>query len=63
MTGENVIVKNESIVEDAPLFRAPCNITKNNMIEYDYLNNKLYCIRYNCGKIKWKCKNYKKVRK
>lgn len=47
---------------DEPLFRAPCNITQNNIIEYNVVNGKLHCVRYKCGKIKWKCKNYKKVR-
>ncbi len=43
-----------------PLFKAPCNITKKNIMEYDVTNKKLLCVRYNCGRIKWKCRGYRK---
>ena len=60
-------------MKDRPLFKAPCNITKDNIMEiqqnYLYGINKkvkfpytLICIRYKCGKIKWKIKNYKKIK-
>ena len=41
-------------------FKAPCNITPNNIMQYDVNKQKLICIRYECGKIKWKCKGYGK---
>jgi len=45
-------VKETSLGE--PLFIAPCNITKNNVMEYNVFNKELVCVRYKCGKIKWK---------
>lgn len=56
------IVKNTTPIK---LFKAPCNITNNNTIEIIYLYNKklpyeCICVRYKCGKIKWKKKGYKK---
>lgn len=48
-----------------PLFIAPCNITSNNTFEIYQIYNEKYlyeciCVRYKCGKIKWKKKGYKK---
>ncbi len=48
-----------------PLFKAPCNITPNNAIEFVWVEkgkypHKVVCVRYKCGKIKWKDKGYKK---
>jgi len=39
---------------------APCNISPNNIMECDIANKRIVCVRYNCGKIKWKEKGYKK---
>lgn len=50
------------------LFKAPCNLARNNSIELvENIPNSKYpynpiCVRYKCGKIKWKCKGYKKPR-
>jgi len=38
------------------LFIAPCNITPNNIMEYNLVTRELDCVRYKCGKIKWKRK-------
>jgi hypothetical protein len=49
-----------------PITRAPCNITKNNTIELvpNLRKNavtpfRIDCVRFKCGKIKWKRKNDK----
>ena len=51
--------------KDGHCFKAPCNITKNNNIEALLTFNskfpyKVLCVRYKCGKIKWKCKGYRR---
>ena len=43
-----------------PLFKAPCNITENNIIEaqidFNTGEHKVMCVRYQCGQIKWRRK-------
>ena len=51
--------------EKKPMFIAPCNLTANNIVEFIWIDKGIYphkviCVRYKCGKIKWKDKNYKK---
>lgn len=36
------------------LFKAPCNITTNNTVEYNAVTHECVCVRFGCGKIKWK---------
>jgi hypothetical protein len=38
---------------------APCNITPNNTIEFT-LEGEIICVRYKCGKIKWRKTNVDK---
>ena len=46
--------------------KAPCNITPNNIIEVKMNDtfelSEIICVRYKCGKIKWKKKGYKKIK-
>ncbi len=49
-------MRNIFLPKEEELFKAPCNITKNNLLEYDIVNDKLICVRFKCGKIKWKCR-------
>lgn len=48
------------------LSQSPCNITSNNTIEARPLYEgrrypfEIICVRYGCGKIKWKKEGYKK---
>lgn len=54
-----MIIKQSKKKMKKPLFKAPCNLTKNNIVELEetYLGEYPYrCIkvRFGCGKIKWK---------